>query len=71
MQFGLTSPSLVERKRDERATHGALATLLEVMRKVHGRFFEEKVRGEEEEREGVREENERDVCSKEMRCKVA
>ena len=52
MQFGLTAPSLVERRRDESPTHGALATLLEVLRKVHGRFFEEKVRGEEEDAEG-------------------
>ncbi|MCO5577449.1 hypothetical protein L7F22_031281 [Adiantum nelumboides] len=41
-QFGLSGPSLLERRHDERATDGMLASILKVIEKIHQDFFTNK-----------------------------
>ncbi|MCO5571402.1 hypothetical protein L7F22_025142 [Adiantum nelumboides] len=41
-QFGLSGPSLLERRHDERATDGMLASILKVIEKIHQNFFTNK-----------------------------
>lgn len=38
-QFGLSGPSLLERRRDESVKEGMLATAMKVLRRVHAEFF--------------------------------